>query len=770
MQLGLDSGPAEAVRAEVGPAVLRAPVVRPEELDVAISRLVRRLQESSGTDDFMSAAFDLPHEPELLDRKARLFAASVKELQAAVPATHRVQNRLTDIPVRPGDQFTNTSDTDPAIEANREWAKLAIARSAYSQLGSQTVQSGKVPGPASLETVIHDARDAAKEWEARGAEVRGWILHQAANALSARRGDLVSVMAAEAGKTISEADTEISSAIDFAHFYAESARRLEVVDGARFVPDALTVVVSPWSAPVAVPAGSVLAALSVGSAVIIKAAPQTRRCAAVMVEALWQAGVPREVLRFVTIDDGPLSKALVSHSAVDRVLLTGRWETAQLFRSWRPDLPLHASTSGKNAIVITPSADLDLAVADLVASAFGHAGQTCSAVSLAIVVGSVADSESFRRQLIDAVTSLRIGMPDDLGSTMGPVVDSQQGTLADGLTTLDDGESWLVAPQQLSSDGRLWSPGVRTGVLPGSRFHTTEYFGPVLGIMHASSLAQAIAWQNATESGLAAGIHSLDGEEVGTWIESVEAGNLYVNRGITGAIVQRQPFGGWKRSSVGATAKAGGPNYLTSLGTWHPRPLRPYAAPSGLAPAVEAVLHAVEAHVTQTELAGLRAAAASDDIAWDREYGRAKDISALGVERNLMRYVPTPVTIRFDGYLPELARVLLAAARVGAPVTVSSRTALPEGLASEIWVEGQDEWLSRAVRDRPARIRLVGTDAKELAQSVDGDPEIAIYSGAVTPSGRIEALPFLLEQSISITNHRSGSPHTDPRFAKLLPR
>ncbi|MFI5428796.1 aldehyde dehydrogenase family protein [Aeromicrobium sp. UC242_57] len=407
---------------------------------------------------------------------------------------------------------------------------------------------------------MHQARAAAEEWQARGPEVRAWVLHQAANAMGARRGDLVSVMAAEAGKTVAESDAEISAAVDFAHYYAEAARRLEVVDGATFVPDTLTVVVTPWNLPVAGPAGSVLAALAVGSAVIVKAAPQTRHSAAVMVEALWQAGVPREVLRFVTIDEGPLTQALISHSAVDRVMLTGAGETAQLFRSWRPALPLLAATSGKNAVVVTPSADLDLAVTDLVASAFGQTGLQCSAASLAILVGAVAGSERFRRQLVDAVSSLTVGLPDDLGVTTGPLIEAPSGVLADGLTALDDGESWLLAPRQLSPDGRLWSPGIRTGVRPGSRFHTKEYFGPVLGIMHASTLEQAIEWQNGTDYGLAAGIHSLDADEISTWIDEIDAGNLYVNRDITGTIVQRQPFGGWKRSSVGANAKSGGPS------------------------------------------------------------------------------------------------------------------------------------------------------------------------------------------------------------------
>ncbi|MBC7631868.1 bifunctional proline dehydrogenase/L-glutamate gamma-semialdehyde dehydrogenase, partial [Aeromicrobium sp.] len=577
MLLGMDSGPVDAVRGDIGKLLLYTPVVRPSEFDVAISYLVRRLEENASSDNFMSAAFELAAEPDLFDRETRRFLASVADLDEVVPPPHRTQNRLTEIQAGHDDRFANTPDTDPSTSANREWGRLVLARSAYTQLGAETVRSNKVPGPASLESLIQETRSAAVSWESRGAEVRGWILHQAGNALGARRGDLVSVMAAEAGKTIAEADVEVSEAIDFAHFYAEAAQRLDAVDGAEFVPDRLTVVTPPWNFPVAIPAGSVLAALAVGSGVVIKAAPQTRRCAAVMVEALWQAGVPRDVLRYATVDEGALSKALIAHSEVDRVILTGGWDTAALFRSWRPDLPLLAETSGKNAIIITPSADIDLAVADLVRSAFGHAGQKCSAASLAIVVGSVATSERIERQFVDAVASLKVGFPQDPEVTMGPIIEAPTGKLAEGLTTLGEGETWLVEPRQLGPDPRVWSPGVRSGVRPGSQFHQTEYFGPVLGIMQASTLAEAIEWQNATDYGLTAGIHSLDAAEVNTWIDSVQAGNLYVNRGITGAIVQRQPFGGWKRSSVGTTAKAGGPNYLTHLGTWRPRPLRTVA-------------------------------------------------------------------------------------------------------------------------------------------------------------------------------------------------
>ena len=155
---------------------------------------------------------------------------------------------------------------------------------------------------------------------------------------------------------------------------------------------------------------------------------------------------------------------------------------------------------------------------------------------------------------------------------MGPIIEPANGKLLNALTTLGDGENWAVEPRKLDDTGRLWSPGVRYGVRRGSYFHLTEFFGPVLGVMTADTLEEAIAIQNQIEYGLTSGLHSLDPAELGIWLDTVQAGNLYVNRGITGAIVQRQPFGGWKKSAVGAGTKAGGPNYLAGLGDWVSKP------------------------------------------------------------------------------------------------------------------------------------------------------------------------------------------------------
>ncbi|GAA1728106.1 bifunctional proline dehydrogenase/L-glutamate gamma-semialdehyde dehydrogenase [Aeromicrobium alkaliterrae] len=766
MLLGMDAGPVRAVRDTVGQVLLYTPVVHPDEFDVAIAYLVRRLEENASSENFMSSVFGLD-DTATFTREADRFLASVDLMERAAPTRHRTQDRRHETFKTEVAAFANTPDTDPSLAGNRAWALELLERSAYTTLGRQTIEDARIHGPAGLETLVRQTREAGTRWQARDAQVRSWLLHQAGHALAHRRGDLVAVMAAEAGKTVAQADVEVSEAIDFAHYYAESLLRLEAVDGAVFVPSALTVVTPPWNFPVAIPAGSMLAALAAGSAVVVKPAPQAQRCAAVVVEALWQAGIPREALRLVTVPEGPLSKALVAHSDVDRVILTGGWETANLFRSWRPELRLHAETSGKNALVVTPSADLDLAVADLVQSAFGHAGQKCSAASLGILVGSVGDSERFRRQLVDAVRSIHVAHPTDPSAEMGPLVETPGEKLRSGLTELGEGESWLVEPEQLDATGRLWSPGVRTGVRPGSEFHRTEYFGPVLGLMHAPDLPTAITWQNATDYGLTAGLHSLDPQEISTWVDRVEAGNLYVNRGTTGAIVQRQPFGGWKRSTVGPTTKAGGPNYLVRLGEWTPRPLRRVAdvetsdAVSGL------LLPNVLDDLPRADVAWLDAAARSDELAWRREFGLTKDVSKLTAERNLLRYLPVPVVARVEGSRRDVLRLALAAARAGAPIVISTDTrVLVPGV--EVHVEGDDAWLERLDSTRPERVRLVRASHVAAARAVDGDPDVAFVTGEVTQSGRVELLTFLHEQSISITHHRFGNPV--PALAGLLPR
>jgi len=534
------------------------------------------------------------------------------------------------------------------------------------------------------------------------------------------RFDTIQVMADEAVKVAREGDPEVSEAIDFAQYYASAGLRVlaqQEAEGAVLSPRGVVVVASPWNFPYAIPAGGVLAALAAGNAVILKPPPEVRRTSQHLVEQLHRGGVPHDVVQFVACPDNEVGQRLISHPDVDSVVLTGAYETAELFRSWDPAMHLLAETSGKNAIVITQAADLDLAIRDLVRSAFGHAGQKCSAASLAIVEAALYDDTSFMERLADATSSLIVGPPTDLGSVVGPLIGEPSAKLKRGLTQLDSGERWLVEPRPLG--GNMWSPGVRLGVQPGSWFHVTECFGPVLGVMRADDLDHAIELQNATPYGLTGGIHSLDESEVDRWLEAVQVGNAYINRGITGAIVQRQPFGGWKRSSVGCGPKAGGPDYVSEMVT------------------------------SRSSTIDTDTAERSYRTAWNQWFSCSHDPTKLASESNELRYRPLDgVLVRVGPDTPDGA---LAAARRAAELCGTSV------VVSDASIESETALIERLNRVGASveRMRLLtaGGDALRtgcfvLGIEIDGEP--------VSLSGRRELRRWVREQAISRTTHRHG--------------
>jgi RHH-type proline utilization regulon transcriptional repressor/proline dehydrogenase/delta 1-pyrroline-5-carboxylate dehydrogenase len=449
---------------------------------------------------------------------------------------------------------------------------------------------------------------------------------------------------------------------------------------------------------------------------------------------------------------------LIGHDAIDAIILTGAYETARLFARLAPRTPMFAETSGKNAIVVLPDADLDLAVADLVRSAFGHAGQKCSAASLAICVGEVATSTRFRRQLVDAARTLVVGDARRPESVMGPLIEAPSDKLRRALTTLDAGQRWLLEPQLLDAATDLWSPGILDGVDAGSWFHQTECFGPVLGLMAATDLDAALALQNGVAYGLTGGIHTLDPAKAAQWLERVEVGNAYVNRAITGAIVQRQPFGGWKRSVVGPGAKAGGPSYVAQLGRWSTTG-RPQLGQEP-SPAVAARLRSLLDGLDGAERERIEAAVRSDARVWAEELTVDHDPTGLFCEANVLRYRPLRhlvVRVAADAPPMDVARVLCAVA-LAAPGTDVS--VAPDHPAPLTGVDHRRETttelarrLSAAVR-APDRVRLVGGDDL-IAADVPGDT----YLDARPPvdDGRIELARYVREQAVSRTLHRFGN-------------
>ena len=761
MLAGMAPAQQAVVHEATGTMRLYVPIVHPRHFDVAVSYLVRRLEENASSENFLSAAFELDRSEELFARERDRFSGALDQALAEdAPATHRVQDRTAEagtrlelgtpaLPAVPG-AFRGTPDSDLSTPANQEWADGITHRIRGSVLGEEEVRAARLETVAEVEATVQAALEAQGAWAAMPVHKRALVLRRVAGTLAAHRAELLEVMASETGKTLEQGDPEVSEAIDFALFYAEQAERLDAQEELSLAPRPLTLVTPPWNFPVAIPTGGALAALVTGSAVIMKPAPQARRCGALLGRLFHEAGVPEGAFTLVDVPEDEVGRSLIAHPRIDQLILTGAYDTATLFASWRPDLRILAETSGKNAIVVTPQADLDLAARDVALSAFGHAGQKCSAASLVITVGSVSRSRRFNAQLADAVLSLEVGEPVDPTVRMGPIIEPPGEKLASGLSELGEGESWLAEPRRLDAEGRLWSPGVRIGVREGSTFHRTEYFGPVLGIMHADTLEDAVRMQNGTDYGLTAGLHSLEPEEIAWWTEHVEAGNLYVNRGITGAIVQRQPFGGWKRSAVGQTAKAGGPNYLVHLQDLADSPAVPSRA--------------------EDPRAWLETARASDRAEIAGRFA-PRDEQDLHGEVNVLRYLPLPVLIRAaEGTSPaELERVLHAARTAEAEIAVSVAEEALLGTAREAGVPEADlvhedprTFAARFGELPQRRVRVLGEVDEALRKAHAHRVEVALFSSEVLASGRVELLTFLHEQAISATDHRYGNPLPHP--------
>ncbi|MFC3848079.1 bifunctional proline dehydrogenase/L-glutamate gamma-semialdehyde dehydrogenase [Helicobacter baculiformis] len=776
--------------------ILYAPVCDIQHFNNAIAYLVRRLDENTAPDNFMKAFFNLQVGSRAWQDQEERFLKSLESMDSLDNRTRRTQDRnhLQDgHSTYPNKPFINESDTDFVLRANREWAQRIVDKTRNTPPIELSPMVGKACATQGLKrldvfdkiehkkiasvflasaTIMQEALMLAQasSFSQRHLHEIHATLSRVAQKFRERRAELIGLSALEVGKTFVESDAEVSEAIDFLEFYPHSLQTfLHEYPHVNFKPKGVGVVVAPWNFPIGISVGSIASALAGGNAVIYKPSSMSMVTGYRLCECFWDAGVPRDALIYLPCRGVELSAHLLSDSRVRFAILTGSEETAYEMLKADPMLHLSAETGGKNATIVTKMADREQAVKNVIHSAFSNSGQKCSATSLLILEEEVYEDANFKKMLVDATQSMSVGDPLELRHKIGTLASTPSSKVQKALHHIEDHEEWVLKPEFIHDNTHLMKPCIKYGTRAGDYTYHTELFVPLLSVMKAKDLKEAINLANGTGYGLTGGLESLDEREWEYFIENIEVGNVYINKPTTGAIVLRQPFGGVKKSAVGLGRKVGSYNYALQFVQVEESASVPVPSDAHL-PFIQA-LEAFNANHNNAfeeviDMARNYAHHAAHTFSTPVEFIRVRG------EENYFSYTKvSSVGYRVgveDGVL-ELFSVVLACAVCAIPLTLSIANpptnphfnTLLECLDSmqhhfkpEIFYESLEEFSQKLSEFGRVRYFSQTLDSLYKASAQAG---IVLANAKPLKCGRFELLNYHLEKSVSISYHRYGN-------------
>ncbi|MEE9371633.1 MAG: bifunctional proline dehydrogenase/L-glutamate gamma-semialdehyde dehydrogenase [Saprospiraceae bacterium] len=725
--------------------LLYTPIVKTENYNSAIAYLVRRLDEGTQDGNFLKEGHGLKTNSPKWKQLKKAHLNSIKYIEELKTDTKRIQNRATESLIIQSD-FHNVANTDWVLPANQRWIKGLIdhwktptkivgdvvkvvmngsdkKRTTISQIGWNATL------PFLYELADEDDYKSflteKKSWGDLNCDQRSIMLSKAALEIEKERGNLICVAVCELGKTIKEVDVEVSEAIDFANYYAQSIRDLKDDHNIIMECGGANLVLSPWNFPIAIPIGGVLASLAAGKKVILKPSTNAAASAYLISQCLWRAGIPKTAFAFLPAQESTLDPFLSDGNVFDAVILTGGTATAKFLLNRNPRLNLYAETGGKNATIVSSLSDRDQAIGNVVQSAFGNAGQKCSATSLLILEKEVFNDGHFKRLLKDATESKVHGNPWNLETEIGPLAVKISDKIKESIKSTSE-DQWLLRPKV---EGEFMvSPGIKWGVTESDFEYNNELFGPILSVMKADNLTDAIRIANSVEYGLTTGLESLDKREVVQWKNTIQAGNLYVNRSTTGAIVQRQPFGGVKASCFGYGMKAGGCNYVLQLAN-------------------------IKYNKNKIDYED------SYKSAWDNHFSLEMDYAHIRGQHNKNRYTKTEKIILLidDETIKGKIKMVMASAQIiKVPITVFS---VKEISIDNLAVHQLTSWdeLNSSLNHNVIIRSLVGDRLPENFLKTCHSKALHVYNRAPSPLGRVELMNYLNEQNFSYNFHRYGN-------------
>jgi RHH-type proline utilization regulon transcriptional repressor/proline dehydrogenase/delta 1-pyrroline-5-carboxylate dehydrogenase len=552
--------------------------------------LIRRLMENTSNTSFLRQAYADEHEVDKLIRPPA--PARAPKRSSSPRSKARTGHDPGPFRNEPLIDFSRAENQSRFADALRD-VRGRFGRAYPLWIGGRTVETrhwgesvnpaarreciGRVPiaGLEEAGQALTTAAEFFPAWRSTDAPARAAVLFRAAQIMRRRRFELAAWEVFEVGKGWREADADVAEAIDYLEYYGREMLRLSVprltqeIPGETNVylyePRGTAIIIAPWNFPLAILTGMTAAALVAGNCAIVKPAEQSPVIGALMTEILREAELPAEACQLLQ-GGGELGAFLVRHPGVHVIAFTGSREVGlDILRAAHECLPnqqhvkrVVCEMGGKNAIILDGDADLDDAILHVLESAFGYQGQKCSAASRLISVDAIHDAVLER--LVEAVRSLNIGPPEDPRCFIGPLIDETARARVLGYIEHGKREGRCVLERPAPEGGFFVGPAIFADIRPEHRLATEEIFGPVLSVMRARNFAQALEIANSSSFALTGGVFSRSPRHIEKARREFRAGNLYINRGITGAVVERQPFGGLKLSGIGS--KAGGPDYL----------------------------------------------------------------------------------------------------------------------------------------------------------------------------------------------------------------
>jgi len=788
MQEGMANHIMRSVKKITSNVFVYCPVAKKIDLPYSIAYLIRCLDDSTGHDNFLKHISILKSGSEEWETQSSSFSESLYYIPKLKNTPRRIQDRNVDSSDSDfNSPFENEPKTDFSLMQNIEFAKNTILK-----LGSlkydliPIVINGKAVSEneegvgynpsdpkepyyhytLANQNHINECLDSANSffssWKETKLQERTKLFQQVSKLVRGKRQELLRIIIKDTGKILTEADAEINKAIDYVEYYSRLHMQVDNTRGVRIEPKGIVFIESSWEWPLADPINKIVSALITGNCVIFKPSSKAVLVGWHLANIFWEANIPKEALQFLNLDTKTNSSYLISSPKLNKVTLTNSSDIAKSYLNLKCDLDLSSEISGKNSMIITNMCDVDLAIKDLITSAFSGSGQKRSSISLAIIEKDLYEDANFMKKLKNAAQSLTVGPATDLSTYIGPLIEKPNENLEKALTTLEKKENWLLEPAQDPNNYNLWSPGIKLEVETGSFMHLAEFSGPILSLIRAKNLSSAIEIANSIDGTLSV-LHSLDTREQLIWRKNIRSSNCYINRSTKDIKVQIQPFGGFQRYTFGPGYKSGGPNYLYDYLNLYQNDLPKEKHPINTA--VNELSSFIEKLDLSAEELGIWYVSISNYAYWWKRMKADKDSSKLVGQDNYLKYVPLKgLTFRVTSNQNEfdIMRVLAAALTCECKLEISfdkENTQLKHlnlselSLSFKVTNEKESDLIARIKSEQISRIRILEEPSKAICETAALTGCYLSYQPIVA-NGNIELLHYTKEITTSINYHR----------------